>query len=314
MTSGGAAFVDTFDYRRDRSRPPPLGVWAAAFAIVAVMAALAAAAFIYFKTPVATPSDARFYAAQLDRLDRQVRQLEAAGAEPLSVVFIGTSRIKNVAFDPAEVAASARSAGVERPVASTFMAINWGGFERFEPAIGPILDHRPDVVVLMPELFVEDFNHLTRAQLGYRFLQTRLWGQDYKLFGTREFAEPVCHGFERSVEDRLSDHREWIRDGSDLPGPRLARQAARAFADAGIQVIVADVPASRAMAARRPSLASASFLAEAGLADSPRVRTAWIGAPLPDQAYCDWAHVNPAHSKLWQRAFFSKAATDLNRL
>lgn len=314
MTATDAAFVDTFDYRRDRSRPPPLGVWAAAFAFVAALAALAAAAFIYFKTPVATPSDARFYAAQLNRLERQVRQTATAGAEPLSIVFIGTSRIKNVVFDPTEVAASARSAGIRRPVASTFMAINWGGFERFEPAIGPILDHRPDVVVLMPELFVEDFNHLTRAQLGYRFLQTRLWGQDYKLFGTREFAEPVCHGFERSVADRLSDHREWIRDGGDLPGPKLARRAARTFADAGINVIVADVPASRAMTARRPSAASPSFLAEAGLAGLPRVRAAWTGGPLPDQAYCDWAHVHPAQSKLWQNAFFSKVAGDLNRL
>lgn len=309
MTAADAAFVDTFDYRRERSRPPPLSAWVAAFAIVAVLAALAAAGFVYLKTPVATPGDARFYAAQLDRLDRQERRLKAGGADPLSILFIGTSRIKNVAFDPAEVAGSARSAGIRRPVASTFMAINWGGFERFAPAIDPILERRPDVVVLMPELFVEDFNAVTRAQLGYRYLQTRLWGQDYKLFGTREFAEPVCHGFERSVEDRLADHREWIRDGSDLPGPRLAHQAARAFTDAGIMVIVADVPASRSMTRVRPG--PDAGLPKPDKSSSPRRVRA---EPLPNTAYCDWAHIHPANASVWQRAFFAKSADALNRL
>jgi hypothetical protein len=291
-----------------------LSVWLLAFGIVAALVAAAASVFMFLATPVATPSDAEFYEAQIDRLDRQARSYRENGEDPISVVFIGTSRMKNVAFDSAQVTRAASLAGVERPIANIFMAINWGGFERFGPAVELLRERRPDVVVLMPELFVEDFNYVSRAQLGYRYLQTKLWGQDYKLFGIREFSEPVCHGFERTVEDRLADHREWIRDGSGLRGPAAARQAVRDLADRGVLVVVADVPVSRTMTALRPPASGRRFAAESNLPLSRQVRTAWIGQPLADGAYCDWAHIHPSRADVWRQRFFSTIAGDLNRL
>ena len=313
MTADTAGFIEPPRFGR-HDRPPPLSVWLLAFAIVAALVAAAASAFMFLATPVATPSDAEFYEAQIARLDRQVRLYRQTGQHPISIVFIGTSRMKNVAFDSGEVARAARAAGVNRPVANTFMAINWGGFERFVPAIDLLRNYRPDVVVIMPELFVEDFNYISRAQLGYRYLQTKLWGQDYKLFGTREFSEPVCHGFDRSIDDRLADHREWIMDGSNLRGPAAARDAVRDLAERGTLIIIADVPVSRSMAVHRPPVSGPRFAAESGLPLSRQIRTGWIQEPLPDSAYCDWAHIHPSRTGAWQKTFFSTVAGDLNRL
>ena len=312
--TGDTAFVDPPPVVRNANRAPPLGLWLVAAGIVAALAALTAAWFIFVETPVATPSDAQFYRAQIERLDRQVRHYRQKGEEPISVVFIGTSRMKNVAFDPAQVTRAARSAGVRRPVANTYMAVNWGGFERFGPAVEMLRDYRPDVIVVMPEFFVEDFNYLARARLGYRYLQTKLWGQDHKLFGTREFNEPVCHGFEESVDDRLEDHGEWIMEGDDLPGPDIAEQAVRDLASNGSLVVIADVPVSRAMAAHRSRASAAEVTAESAFAPSLRVRSVPLEQPLGDAAYCDWAHINPARADVWRQAFFARMSRQLNRM
>lgn len=294
--------------------PPPLDLWRRTLAIVAVLVLLSCAFFIYVATPLPRDGDREFYRTQLVNLDRQVRANGADGQRPLSIVFIGTSRLKNVAFNAREVAQSARAAGVNRPVASIVLPINWGGFERFEPTIDAIVDRRPDAVVIMPELFFEDFNNTSRAWLGFRFLQTKLWGQDFKLFGNREFHEPVCHGFARTIEDRLADHSEWIMDSRTSPGPELARETVRRLANVGALVIIGDVPVSRRMLSLRPGISEVQFTSESGLSKLPNLRTAWTPGPIADEEYCDWAHIKPTSANVWLRPFFASVAFDLNSL
>jgi len=277
--------------------------------VVAAIVIATAGYFAFVATPVNVPSDAAFFNAQVDRLQRQEETYRGSGQEPLSIVFVGTSRMKNATFDPAQVAQSAKSAGIQRPVASTYLAINWGGFERLQPAMQPLLKVHPDAVVIMPELFVEDFNARARARLGFRFLQGKVWSQDYKLFGDTEFYEPACSGF-HTIEDRIADHRSWISDSTSSRGPVMAREAVRQLISAGIRVMIADVPTSAAMTAQRASPTEEQFLRGARLPQDADM--VWLGHPLPNSAYCDWAHLDPHKASIWQRTFFSRAAPELN--
>jgi hypothetical protein len=298
---------------RTHGHPPPLRVWIATAAVFALLF-LAAAAFFQFRTPLPRKSDETFFRAQIASLQKQEAQYRAQGQDPLSVVFIGTSRIKNVAIDPRQVAASARAVGIPRPVASTFLAIYWGGFERLEPAVPIIEGARPDVVVMMPELFFEDFGRLARARLGFRYLESKLWKRPYDPFGNSEFHDSTCSGFGFPPETRLSLNDLWVRDGTDLTGPKLARAAARRFASDGILVLVADIPVSAPLSKLRPDFATGDFFKKADLQHHPNIKSAWIGPPLAQANYCDWAHIKPESAGLWQRAFFSRSSSELNRL
>ena len=311
MAEAADYFVNPQVRRREADRPPPLSVWLWVAGVVAAIVAATAVYFAFLARPVNIPSDAAFFNAQMDRLEREEQAYRSSGQRPLSIVFVGTSRIKNATFDPAQVARSAKASGIQRPVASTYLAINWGGFERLQPAVNRLLQDRPDVVVMMPELFVEDFNYRARARLGFRHLQGKVWSQDYKLFGDSEFYEPACSGF-HTIEDRIADHRSWISDSTRSRGPAMAREAVRQLTSAGTRVLIADVPTSAAMTAKRPAPTEQKFLRDAQL--PPGAHTIWLGQPLPNSAYCDWAHVDPKNAAIWQQAFFSRAAGDLNAI
>lgn len=298
--------------RRERSAPP-LRLWAAAAASAVLLFAALAAAPLFMATPLPMDADRAFYANQLAHLDRDAAMLRAKGQRPLSIVFVGTSRMKNVAFQAAQLAQSAKEAGVERPIASTFMGINWGGFERLGSAMQMLEHHRIDAVVMMPELFFEDFNYGTRVRLFFRYLQSKLWGQQYTLFGDREYYIPVCSGFDAQPEERISLGNYWITDGEALPGPKMARRAVRRLNDRGTLVIIADVPVTRAVMEKRVRLPNAGQLAQS-FSKLPNVRAAQMHDPFPDRDYCDWAHMNPDHASDWQHVFFRKVAADLNNL
>jgi len=138
--------------RRREEPPAPLGLWIQVAVIVAILLAVLVAVPKMAATPMPGDADARFYREQLGKLDRQMASLRGQGKDPLSIVFLGTSRMKNAAYHAEIVASSAKKSGVTRPVASTFIGINWGGFERLTPAMKMIAERQPDVVVMMPEL------------------------------------------------------------------------------------------------------------------------------------------------------------------
>lgn len=308
-----AAFpVATRAARRD-GHPSPLSIWLIATTVVVALAGLGIAFVLFVSTPM-PESDQSFFQRQLTRLDDQERLLASRGEHPLSIVFIGTSRLKNVVSSSDEVARAATKAGIRRPVASTHLAIYWGGFERFRPALESLANHRPDVVVVMPEFFFEDFNRLGRVRLGFRYLLTKFWGQEFTLFGQREYEQLMCDGFEGTVENRLVRHNEWMMDSGNSRGPMLARETVRKLADQGTLVIIADVPVTRKMSELRPTVAGSQFPAKSGLTESQNIRTAWMPGSFTDSDYCDWAHLDPERAGKWQDAFFSKVATDLNRI
>ena len=271
--------------------------------------------FAFVTTPMPTELDEEFFRSQMNELDRQRGTIEAAGQKPISIVFIGTSRLKNVTFDPAEVSATAKAVGVNRPVANIVLAINWAGFERFGPALKMIEARRPDVVVVMPEFFVEDFSSAARARIGIRYLQAKFWNRNFTVFSRTEFHGHSCDGFSQTVEHRLDSHRRWAMSGSQLRGPTLARNAIRRLSNLGAKIYITDVPVSKPMMALRVGpLANPRFLSESGPAGVDNVRIIRMAQPYDQSAYCDWAHIDPSGARLWQRDFFRAIAGDLNRL
>lgn len=307
------AFAASAGRPRREGLPPPLGIWIAVGGLVAILTAVAAAVFAFLLTPMPKENDAAAYEGQLRRLDHQMLAFKKAGQNPLSIVFIGTSRLKNVTMNAGDVARSAKTAGVERPVASTVLAINWGGFERFEPAIQLVEARHPDVVVLMPELFFEDFNRTSRAWIGFHYLQSKLWNQKYQMFGDYEFHDPACSGFLRSAADRISLNDGWMTTNGQLPGPAMARHTVERLAESGIFVVIAEVPVGPQIHRLRTGISRQQFMAESGVAPA-RVRTIWTRGPYEATAYCDWAHIDPKHADKWQRSLFGALAPDLNRV
>jgi hypothetical protein len=298
---------------RAHGHPPPLRVWIAAAALFAIIAALAALAF-EIATPMPTQADTRFFEHQLMSLQKQAQAYRAQGADPISIVFLGTSRMKNVAMNARTVAAEAKAAGVQRPVASTYFAIDWGGFERLSPEIAMVEQARPDVVVLMPDFFFQDFNSLARLRFGLHFLQARLWGKDFLFFGEEEYERPACVGFDVSTRQRHALNDRWLAVDTDSRGPMLARRATQALAANGITVIVADVPTTPSLSGDPTRFSGAAFAAQSGLELSPNIRTAWIGQAFDKDDYCDLAHIRPDRAFKWQRAFFARSAGVLNGL
>ena len=299
---------------RPRRAPTPAPIDAWHRGLLLALLVLALGAFVATRhTPMPTALDTRDFREQFASLDAQVAKARAAGQQPLSIVFIGTSRMRNVALDPAEVAASARSAGIARPVASTAIGVNWGGFQRFAPAEPMIAKARPDFIVIMPELFEEDFSVLSRVRIGKAWAEQVFWGKDFVLFAEKESKLQVCMGFEQTPEERQAEAGQTIIAAPDGPGPQAARAFVQRMAAAGSQVIVADLPVTGPLQALRPSMPTeAGWLAKSGLAKVSGVSAAFLVKPFAREAYCDVAHMDPKRASIWQQAFFRKVADRLN--
>jgi len=310
MTEAIAEFAPTPRQRRSAT-PAPIDAWHRA--LLLALLALALGGFLAWRqTPLPTALDQRDFAEQFASLDRQVELARRAGSDPLRIVFIGTSRIRNAALDPVEIAASARSAGIQRPVASTTIGVNWGGFERFAPAETMIAWRNPDVVVIMPELLEEDFTALTRLRIGKSWAEQAFWGKDFVLFAEKESQLQVCMGFDQSPEERQAENSRTVTAALDGPGPRAARAFVRRMAAAGTRVIIADLPVTAPLQALRPPLpAEAEYPARVGLGGVPGVSAAFIVKPLASDAYCDVAHLDPKKASVWQTAFFRHAGDRL---
>lgn len=310
--SNSAGFIDEPPPRRRSEAFAPLEVWRRALLAVLLAIVLAGAWFALVQTPMPEAVDARLYGLQLADLDRQANAIRNAGGKPLTIVFLGTSRMRNVALDSTGLAVEAKSAGVARPVASTVLGVNWGGFERFSPALEAIAARKPDVVIIMPELLVEDFIPMTRARMGKAWLENLLWGKEFAPFATEETTRLVCIGFDQSPQERAAEALSFAAPDPQGRGPTLAREFLGRMAAAGSTIIVAQVPVSEHLAAVRPDQPKGrDLLAAVGAGDAT---LALDGTRFAQSAYCDYAHFDPAHDHLWQGAFFAQTANLLNRL
>lgn len=299
-----SGFIGDLPPRRRSAQPAPLDVWTRAVFVVMTLWSAATALFVFLWSPMPATVDTQLYATQFADLDRQVSAAEGKGERPLTIVFLGTSRMRNVALDSAAVAAAARAAGVTRPVASTVLGVNWGGFERFGPALPMIERHRPDVVAIMPELLDEDYTWKVRAQLGFGRLQSAMWGKPFSPFAVGETTMQVCLGFTQPPQERDAQNRSFMEIDPNSPGPRQARDFIRRMTAQGSQVLVADVPVSRELAAIRPAerpVPSTAAVAE-------------IHTPVERAAYCDFAHIDPRKADDWRQPFFREIAGRLNGL
>ena len=120
---------------RSRTRASPIDVWVRGILLSLLMLYASCFYLIYIDKPLPSVTDSNHFAARIQQFDDSVAALKRAGRAPLTVIFIGTSRIKNVAIDTAKVAQAAQAVNIKRPVVSTHLAINWGGYERLQEAV-----------------------------------------------------------------------------------------------------------------------------------------------------------------------------------
>ena len=270
--------------------------------------------FVVGTTPMPTEFDIKSYAARFADLDRQVAKLRQTGADPLVVVFLGTSRLRNVTLDSAGIAEAASRTGIERPVASTVLGINWGGFERLEPALPLIESRRPDVIVVMPELLTEDFTYSARMRFGLIWLRSVIAYTEYRAFAPDELFAPSCEDFAGGPVRRFTDGGRLIGPATESHGPVRARAFLKHMAEAGTKVIITEVPVTNELAALRPAGSRAEDMLEhAGLAGTPGVDVVPLSGHVPRSAYCDYAHIDPKQAASWQDPFFQAAAGAFNQ-
>jgi hypothetical protein len=298
-------FTQPWETGRSRTRQAPLGVWRAAVFIAVTAILLSVPYFIFVRTPFSITSDQKFFGAQLQSLEEQSSKVAMWKHKPLKILFVGTSRTKNVALDPEAARVSAMEAGVQRPVASAYWSINWGGFERLAPAMEQLLEAKPDYIVFQPELLIEDLNWKGRLKFALRYLNSVISNTEYRVFDPdNEFSEPIC--VSESIANRQTRHSSWI--GQDIygKGPVLAAQWIRRFSDNRIQVLIAPIPVhSKLSGVRSEAPKISTILAHHGLAGLQRVTAIPTGKPLPNDLFCDFAHIAPSNASAWLDRVFS---------
>ena len=306
-------FIGDLPPRRRSAQPAPLDIWVRTLLIVLLLVAGASAWVAFGHTPMPVRSDSVAFTEKLTNLRKRLRQIRGKGESPISMVLIGTSRLRNVALDSSAMADAAREAGIERPLATTVLGVNWGGFERLAPALPMIEQLRPDVLVVMPEFVTEDFTPAMRLRMGAAWLQRGIWGKGYNPFPADEISGTVCNSAESPAE-RFARGRSYIRPDPDGRGPRLAHAFLRRMATAGTQVYIADVPVSPELAALRPpSPKNWPSPAALGLREL-RIRGIPLTGRIDRNAYCDHAHLDPLRAAAWRGPFFDALVDELNAL
>ena len=304
-----------FDRHRSSQEPaaPPMTMWAVLGGIgVAFSAAVFASPHIV-ETPMPTAFDRQFFRGQLLTLHAKAARDLARGEQPLRIVFLGTSRMKNAVLDSALVTRSARAADIDRPVHSTFMGVNWGGGERFQPVFELLEKYPPDVLVVTTSLLAEDYSHWARRHILLRYIRSHLEGQSlFQLFNDAEFRESSCKDFTDPLDQRIKNANEWLVPGADRIGPNLVADAARTLAARGTLVVVADVPPTTELQEKKALHPTQEVVREAGLAKVDNVAVVDIPADLPKSGYCDWAHFEPSRAGHWQQELFSELRPALN--
>jgi hypothetical protein len=305
------AFAPQRSARRSAA-PAPLDVWRRAVLFALGIMFLAGASAAYLRTPMPSKVDSEVFEERFASLDQQAAAMIRDGKRPLRVVLVGTSRFRNAGQDAAAMTRAAKAAGIERPVASAVIGINWGGFERILPIESMIKAHKIDAVVLMPELLEVDLNRMTRAKFGLAWLRAIIRGEPYAIYTREETTREVCTGYEMTPADRQVEFAGMVTMDRTGAGPQVGRAFVRRVADSGVPVLVADVPVSKALSAlRAPEMTGEQFLATHGLSGHPQIRPRYIGVPLRQQDYCDYAHLDPKKADGWRNALFRRIAGDL---
>ncbi len=297
-----------------RACTSPIDVWIRAVVLCIALLYLLCGYFIYFGIPLPTASDRQHFDKQIQLFAESVDASRQNGNDPLITVFIGTSRIKNVALDPARVSQVAQTVGIERPVISSLLAVNWGGFQRLSEAVDEVARMRPDYVVVMPEVLHEDFALPGRAMIAFRYVQHKLRRRDHTLFDSEdEFEKAACSGFDDAADDRVDLDATWIRSNPKDPGPQAAANALKELAANGAQIHIVDIPAHPELTkAKARKFDTRTLLTLHGLDRIQNIHVPSAGIAVPVSAYCDYAHIDPEKADVWLAPLFKRIADDLN--
>lgn len=295
---------------RQRTTPPPLHVWVRAGLLAIVMLYAACGYYIYYGNILPTQFEKSFFTQQFEEFNQKLSAVRSTGEDPVTVVFIGTSRMKNVSFSPETIARVAQAASIKRPVVSTRLTIALGGYERLRDAVLRLAATRPDHVVIMPELLYQDFTITGRGMIAFRYLQERLRGRDFVMFDTqREFMQAACYGFEASAKAQLDNVDTWMNANPADPGPMAAAAAIRQMAESGSNVYIANIPPHPDLAKlKAPRPDTQKLLAAHGLEGMANIHPMQGSTAVEPGAYCDYNHINPEKAAVWLSPLFQKMA------
>lgn len=285
---------------------PDLSLWRRAAAILSLLVL----ALIGIGLAVGAPPSQAFYAFNMQRLRAFQAEHDPRDAHTLRVVMLGNSRLKNGTIEAAQIERWAAQYGYTR-IESFRLVANWAVFRDFAPLLDQVRALRPDVYVMQMDLLVDDMAPAFEAQLAFNYLRWLTAGQ-----GSWSWYEPrdeqlglVCTS-EGEPEVRADRAALKLISDPDSESPRMARAFIREVAADGTEVLLVTVPKSAAFERISPSvndkmLASAREIA----AKRPSVTVAPFADSLPDDHFCDVAHLNRQGATAFSRWLVGQIAT-----
>jgi len=284
---------------------PELTLWRrAAMISLTVVAALFGIAL----TCEAPPSQA-FLDFNLQRLRAFRSEHEPRDPRALRVVLLGNSRLKNATIDPAVFDAAAEGNGLPRVEAFRLVA-NWAIFSSFDPLLDEVRALEPDAYIIQMDLLVEEMAWPFKTQIAFNYLRWLVSGN-----GPWSWYEPKSEQLtlactdERLPEQRASRAGEKLIVDIESASAQRAQAFIRAIVADGARVILVSVPKTQSFervlpSASREMLATANTLA----AEFPQVIVAPFTAALPDDLFCDVAHLNRAGAAAYSRWLIEQLA------
>jgi hypothetical protein len=285
---------------------PDLSLWRRAAAILSVLLL----ALIGIGVAVGAPPSQAFYAFNLQRLQEFQAAHDPRDARTLRVVMLGNSRLKNGTIDGAQIERWAKQYGDTR-IEYFRLVANWAVFRDFAPLLDEVRALRPDVYVVQMDLLVEDTALAYEAELAFNYMRWLTAGE-----GPWSWYEPkgeqlglVCTN-EAEPEARAARAAQKLTSDPDSESPRMARAFIREVALDGTEVLLVTVPKSVAFERVSPSVNDQMLAAARGIAaELPTVTVAPFAGSLPDDHFCDVAHLNRQGAAAFSRWLVGQIAT-----
>ena len=272
--------------RNSRAKALPLECWFWAFVFVCVE-------LIYVIVKIGGASSPDVHEFDVFNV-RRVEQFAQNNAKR-KVILFGTSRLKYSTGPEEGLVSAAAAKGVD----AAFLTVvqNSAEFNDFHSLLEPIINLRPDIVVLQASLFVKD----RTSNLDYRIIQKyALWalrggegpisvdGIDQKHV---QFARPCTRDFsalslDQRVE-RVSQRGIYDLDGENAAAVQDFIAAAR---EAGIRVVALDFPRTSALNDALRDFYGEKLIRNRILSDT---ENAWsYPGVIPDSDFCDATHMD----------------------
>jgi hypothetical protein len=266
-------------------------MWAGLFAVLAMQAFLVASS--RFDPPVSEP----FYRFNSARVERFAAPEAGSSDEAFRVVLLGSSLTKFGTLGQSEMADLAAAAGLGP---SRFLRLIRYGvvFSDLAGLAEEILRARPDVIIMQLDLLLHEHGEPMRQQLFRKYLKWLLAGPgpwDADRLDQHELQFNNVCPWEQSEEM----WRYLVRDQETLlsydpagKSARMARDFVLKAAAAGTHVVLLAYPRTPRMEAFKPLMHPLLIDVVRSLIRSDRISYWRYPGRLPDDAFCDFAHLN----------------------